>query len=366
MLKDRNGFGVYKIISIIAFIVLATILLLPQFFNLDKKQKTEQCIKNMKRIEAAVEQYLYERQEDFKGDASDLVRFGYLKKSSECPEGGPGDKYFITGKFETNEIIVQCPNAVKSTPLLFRDEILDKVLFTYKIKYPEDKISRLINDSLSVAAKELLAEYRIHNNSLLDRKQVQDWGSVINNTRKPIDAPMKKVWQNMPDSLKAVFNSYDPVMPFPEENRQLVITALNNVIKDRDFYTEDLVNEVKLNREAQNLIKKGIDNLNQLEVQRVNRIILESVLPYIILESSRYNDPSERLFDMILSTVNNLIELNQFDQQSIKTEVTLNEDLQERYSNAEDVITKNRVIIEAAYEGLISANKDEFKDHVLK
>ncbi|MEA1973489.1 MAG: hypothetical protein U9N34_09390, partial [Candidatus Cloacimonadota bacterium] len=157
MIKNQNGFSIYRVISILAFIMLVVILSLPRFYNLGKKQKTEQCIKNMKRIESAVEQYLYERQEDFKGDASDLVRYGYLKKSNECPEGGPGDKYFITGIYDSNEISVKCPNQVKSTPLIFADEIIDPVSFAYKIKYHEDNFSKIINDNFKLEKKKILS-----------------------------------------------------------------------------------------------------------------------------------------------------------------------------------------------------------------
>jgi len=266
MFKNQKGFSVYRIISVVAFALLVMILSLPKFYNLDKKQKTEQCIKNMKRITSAVDQYLYDRQEDFRGDASDLVRYGYLKKSNECPEGGPGDKYIISGVYNTHEISVKCPNAVKSTPLIFDDEILDPVLFCYKVKYREDDFAKTIYDSLSEETKQLLSDYRVHNNSLLTKKQIQDWGAVIKNTRYPIDEPMKKVWASLPDSTKDIFRSYDPVEPFPEMSRIAVVEALNSIITSRTFYSEDILKDVKVNREAKNLIKDGVENLTQIQI----------------------------------------------------------------------------------------------------
>ena len=102
--------SIYKIISIIAFLLLVFILILPQKFNINKKQKAEECIRNMKTIHDAIELFMQERQIDFNGTAQDLFRMGYLKKTFECPEKSVGDKYFMEADFETGEITVTCPN----------------------------------------------------------------------------------------------------------------------------------------------------------------------------------------------------------------------------------------------------------------
>ena len=102
--------NIYKIISLVAFVILVFVLLLPQKYNIDKKQKTEECIRNMKTIYEGIKGYMQDRNEDFNGTAQDLVRTGYLKRSYECPEDGVGDKYIMSGNHVTGEIIVKCPN----------------------------------------------------------------------------------------------------------------------------------------------------------------------------------------------------------------------------------------------------------------
>ncbi|MEA1973249.1 MAG: hypothetical protein U9N34_08160, partial [Candidatus Cloacimonadota bacterium] len=206
----------------------------------------------------------------------------------------------------------------------------------------------------------------IQNISLMSKNQIQDWGSVIKNTRTPSDEPMKKVWSIFNDSIKTVFNNYDPVEPFSEKSRYNVVEALNSIIKSKDFYSEEIVENVKLNREARNLLKEGIDTLEQLQIQRLNRIILESVLPFIILESNRYNKPSDRLFENILAEINEMIENNLFDQPALVSQIQMSNELQIRYDEAKKSINKNRIVLEAAYSRLIAVNKDEFTDHLLK
>ena len=117
--------SIYKIISIVAFLILVFILIIPQKFNVNRKQKTEECIKNMKTIYEAIENYMIEREESFVGTTKDLVRTGYLKKSYECPEKGVGDKYFMEGDYTTGEITVKCPNEDKFSDHVLPESVTD-------------------------------------------------------------------------------------------------------------------------------------------------------------------------------------------------------------------------------------------------
>jgi len=115
--------NIYKIISFVALVVLFFILILPQTYNVNKKQKTEQCIKNMTVIHKAIQTYMLEREEDFDGTARDLMRMNYLKTTYECPENGVGDKYYMHGDYDTGEIVVTCPHVDK-----FKDHVLPESL----------------------------------------------------------------------------------------------------------------------------------------------------------------------------------------------------------------------------------------------
>ncbi len=117
--------NIYKIISLVALLVLFFILILPQTYNVNKKQKTEQCIKNMTTIYKAIQSYMNEREENFEGTARDLMRMNYLKTTYECPEKGVGDKYFMRGDHETGEIIVTCPNQDKFTDHVLPESLLE-------------------------------------------------------------------------------------------------------------------------------------------------------------------------------------------------------------------------------------------------
>ncbi len=102
--------SIYKVISVVALLVIIFILTLPQIFNIDAKQNEEECIRNMRILHDAIKRYMEERQEDFIGSTTDLYRTGYTRRSLfTCPEGSPDDRYFVQGDFETGEITVSCP-----------------------------------------------------------------------------------------------------------------------------------------------------------------------------------------------------------------------------------------------------------------
>ncbi len=120
MKTNQNGVSVYRIVSIIFLLALIAVLSLPKMFDLNKKQKAEDCIRNMKEIKSACETYMSDRNEVFTGNTGDLVRFKYLKTSfEECPEGSVGDKYIISINKDTREVTVKCPNEG-----LFKDHVL--------------------------------------------------------------------------------------------------------------------------------------------------------------------------------------------------------------------------------------------------
>ncbi len=101
MLHNNHGFSIYKVISIVSFLAMIFVLALPQFYDLEAKEKSEQCVKNMEQIYFAVQRYMIERNLEFNADGSedtsDLKRMGYLEAVLECPEKAAGDKYIIKG-----------------------------------------------------------------------------------------------------------------------------------------------------------------------------------------------------------------------------------------------------------------------------
>ncbi len=134
MIRDNGGFSIYKVISIVSFLAMIFVLALPQFFDLEAKEKSNQCVKNMEQIYFAVQRYMIERNLEFNADGSedtaDLKRMGYLDGILECPEKSAGDKYIIEGLW-TEEGKNMDPEDRKYLP-----EEEKKALITITVKCP--------------------------------------------------------------------------------------------------------------------------------------------------------------------------------------------------------------------------------------
>ena len=91
------------------------------------------------------------------------------------------------------------------------------------------------------------------------------------------------VASRLPDELQSRLKSYAPSddKRSTEETqlRDDLVTALDSLIQQPDFYRADLWKETKWNQEAQSLVERGVDHLASREQQRLNRLALEATFP---------------------------------------------------------------------------------------
>jgi competence protein ComGC len=143
MLRNQSGISVYTVLSIILFVALVFILAVPNFYNLDKEQNTEDCINSMKQIWVATTDYMKDTNADFNGDLSLLTKTPkvqdpknkYLQSVPYCPETSrQKSEYVVYGKYVAEQIgtevkhnfgvIVLCPNMSK-----YHKHMLDKAFY---------------------------------------------------------------------------------------------------------------------------------------------------------------------------------------------------------------------------------------------
>ena len=110
MLRNNKGFSIFTVISILAFLALIFILVLPQLFNVKEREMQELRLEHISKIKSAIEEYMADRHQSFSGDLVELVRTGYLRHAYESPFNGLGDKYVASGDFDTGEVLVKDPN----------------------------------------------------------------------------------------------------------------------------------------------------------------------------------------------------------------------------------------------------------------
>lgn len=140
-MRNNNGFGIYTVIAVLAFIALVFILVVPSYVDVNAKQKTEEDIANMKEIYLATQDWMVEKGMDYTAVTdSSLIKARKLNKTLYCPGGNPDQKYTIKGEFASGKISVISPLA---------DKFPDRILPVDWMEQQED----LFKDKLTEAKK---------------------------------------------------------------------------------------------------------------------------------------------------------------------------------------------------------------------
>lgn len=95
-------------------------------------------------------------------------------------------------------------------------------------------------------------------------------------------SPARRVWQLLDDRQRARF-SPEPGNANPDmarfRVREELRETLNELITRRDFYDAAAWNKITLSLEARNLLARGVEKLDEVELARFNRLALEAAFP---------------------------------------------------------------------------------------
>ncbi|MCF7859140.1 MAG: hypothetical protein K9N07_07445 [Candidatus Cloacimonetes bacterium] len=362
--------SIYKIISIVAFIALFFILSLPNFYNINKKQEAEECIKNMRAVYLAAQDYLRIEKKSFSGSSSDLERMGYLNKAYECPSEAPGDKYQVHIDNETGEISVRCPNEINSSPYLTVSSFEDFIYFVNIIKFHQKPTSEFIYNNLSQECKDYLAEHVAFSDSYFNVRSWQDWDKFIENVKKRLgDVVIQEIWATIPDTTQQIFMNWNRIEnPLTIEQREMIADSFNRILAEHEF-SDVAFKSVSINKEGRELHKRGYSDLKQVEKQRLNRILIEQIFPYEFQIGLTYNIPSDALAGVLIDDLNSMLTKGTFNDTQFLNNINLSgqtiSKMESIPENDLDIALTNRLILHDAYPTLIVKYADMYSDHRL-
>lgn len=114
--------------------------------------------------------------------------------------------------------------------------------------------------------------------NLLAEQDVADWKLLtrrIKSEQPPADPMVNKIRDILKDKLEEVKPGKRPLKRIMPE----IVGALNEILRKRDFYDPALWSNRNLPPEARDLAAKGVENLNEDELIRFNRMLLNTALP---------------------------------------------------------------------------------------
>ncbi|MCK4306214.1 MAG: hypothetical protein KAY24_18380, partial [Candidatus Eisenbacteria sp.] len=129
---------------------------------------------------------------------------------------------------------------------------------------------------------------------LISRYDVLDWRrftkTVVDQAKSSRPSPGRRIWDLMDsEAQEEVAEAASLEYPYRYLKDQIA-RALSNVLASGEFYTEAAWRGMKLPAEAQQLLSKGVPNLNEPEVLRLNSLLLEAAFPGEFVASDRWGN----------------------------------------------------------------------------
>lgn len=131
----------------------------------------------------------------------------------------------------------------------------------------------------------------------LSPTDISDWGkfraSVVADANAESPTPGTLVWNNRSFNDRKVEDESNELSPaqllllqsdqLTEEQQLQVIEAMNRLLLDKQFYNEDAYLGVKISGTAKSKIGSNLERMKPVDVERMNRALLESAYPELIV-----------------------------------------------------------------------------------
>lgn len=159
------------------------------------------------------------------------------------------------------------------------------------------KLKRKHNDGLSARAKlagqifagALLGIFVVYfpityGASYLSSRDIVDWQKLATELRDESNPALNRFRATLSPSLRETLAGGN----LGSDTRRVVLVELNRSFERRDIYDKEAWKDTTFNGETSAFIERGAENLNERELIRMNRLLLEAAVPDFISRSTRH------------------------------------------------------------------------------
>ena len=114
---------------------------------------------------------------------------------------------------------------------------------------------------------------------LLKEKHVYDMKTLLRNLYNHNTLPQKRAWNLLDNETKALIKKLYPFNAIDKKSRKAILKGINRLLRRRDFYDKEIFSQLSLYPKTLKLLEKGIDNLNEEELIKTNRLLFRAVFP---------------------------------------------------------------------------------------
>lgn len=126
---------------------------------------------------------------------------------------------------------------------------------------------------------------------MLIMDDILDWEAFLASIKKHDNSATNRIWELLDENSEIIVMKWKPG-DIPDINKKLtVINGINKILKMDGFYSRSAFENVKLRPDCTECLKKFIKNPGQVNIEKINRILIESIYPKIIKKGTRKSTP---------------------------------------------------------------------------
>ncbi len=129
------------------------------------------------------------------------------------------------------------------------------------------------------------------NSSLMRVGSISDWSQFLQDLQKRTDPVKQRIWKLMDSRSTRAIETWQSGTVLQQKVKNHIINNFNDILRDRDFYTEEAFAGMHLNDETKRLIKKGTDNISYPKVRKLNLMLLQTEFPGMINSDNKSFPP---------------------------------------------------------------------------
>jgi hypothetical protein len=127
--------------------------------------------------------------------------------------------------------------------------------------------------------------------SLFTMDSIVDWEFLLTSLKSNRTTSVERIWCFLNQQCKEQIESWIPDSQIDETLKKLLSKGLNEVLDRVDFFDSGAFKELKMTEEGKKLLEEGLEILHKSDLQKFNRLILESVYPHQIAKIQNcFND----------------------------------------------------------------------------
>ena len=116
-----------------------------------------------------------------------------------------------------------------------------------------------------------------------DHRSMTDWSGFVtrmrSNIREPASPAIARVWERLDEETKLEILAISEESRLESRQKVQIAEQLNNVLKRRDLYDKTAWQGTGLGPRVESPLRRGIENLSDVDVVQLNRQLLEAVFP---------------------------------------------------------------------------------------